>query len=143
MGKILTKLTVLVTLMFLTMPLLPTFVHADAADDICAGADCERGSGDDQVGNVISSVIDILSVVVGIAAVITIIVGGLKYITSSGDSSSVNSAKNTILYAMVGLAVVVLSQIIARFVLDRAGGSGGSPPGGGVDGLDWALRFMV
>ncbi len=49
-----------------------------------------------------------------------IIVGGLKYITSGGDSGNITSAKNTILYAIVGLIVVALAQIIVRFVLQRA-----------------------
>jgi hypothetical protein len=48
-----------------------------------------------------------------------IIVGGLKYITSGGDSGNVSGAKNTILYAIVGLVVVALAQIIVRFVLTR------------------------
>jgi hypothetical protein len=55
-----------------------------------------------------------------VVAVIMIIVGGLKYITSGGDSGNITSAKNTILYAIVGLIVVALAQIIVRFVLERA-----------------------
>jgi hypothetical protein len=58
---------------------------------------------------------------VGFVAVIMIIIGGLKYVTYSGDSSNINSAKNTILYAVVGLVVVALAQIIVKFVLAKAG----------------------
>ena len=58
--------------------------------------------------------------IVGVVAVIMIIIGGLKYITSSGDSNNVSSAKNTILYAIIGLVVVVLAQVIVRFVVTKA-----------------------
>ena len=59
---------------------------------------------------------------VGIVAVIMIIVGGFKYITSGGESSKVSGAQSTILYAVVGLVVVVLAQIIVHFVLNKTSG---------------------
>ena len=73
----------------------------------------------DRVGEIIRIVINIFSLVVGVIAVIMIIIGGLKYITSGGDSVNVTSAKNTILYAIVGLIIVALAQIIVRFVLAK------------------------
>ncbi len=48
-----------------------------------------------------------------------IIIGGFKYVTSTGDSASISSAKNTILYALVGLAVVSLAQVLVHFVLNK------------------------
>ena len=74
----------------------------------------------DRINNIIKTVINLFSLVVGLVSVITIIVGGLKYITSGGDSNNVTSAKNTILYALVGLVVVALAQFIVRFVLTKA-----------------------
>jgi hypothetical protein len=71
------------------------------------------------VSDLVEDVINIFSIVVGIIAVIMIIIGGLKYITSGGDTGNVTGAKNTILYAVVGLIVVVLAQIVVRFVLAR------------------------
>ncbi len=89
-----------------------------------AGAEStDEGTGDsaaDRVDTIIKRVVDIFSVVVGVVAVIMIIIGGLKYITSGGDSGNITSAKNTILYAIVGLVVVVLAQVVVRFVLQRA-----------------------
>ena len=55
---------------------------------------------------------------VGAVAVIMLIYGGFKYITSGGDSSNVTSAKNTILYAVIGLVVVVLAGTIINFVIN-------------------------
>jgi Type IV secretion system pilin len=85
------------------------------------------GEGDDdptgKVNELITQIINIFSVVVGIVAVIMIIYGGFKYITSGGDSGNVTGAKNTILYAIIGLIIVALAQFIVRFVLSKAAGT--------------------
>jgi hypothetical protein len=62
-------------------------------------------------------VINIISLFAGIAAVVMIIVGGFRYITSAGNPESTKSAKNTILYAAVGLVVIASAQLIVHFVL--------------------------
>ncbi len=86
----------------------------------CIGDDCLTENADDRVSGMINTIINIFSVVVGVVSVIMIIVGGFKYITSGGDSGNVSSAKNTILYAIVGLIIVALAQVIVQFVLNRA-----------------------
>lgn len=68
----------------------------------------------------IANVVDLISLVVGVVAVIMIIVGGFRYITSGGNQESVKSAKNTIIYAIIGLIIVALAQIIVKFVLNTA-----------------------
>lgn len=73
-----------------------------------------------RVDQIVEQIINILSLVVGVVAVVMIIIGGFKYVTSGGDSGNVTGAKNTILYAVVGLVVVALAQVIVRFVVDRA-----------------------
>ena len=55
--------------------------------------------------------------IVGIVAVIMLIVGGIKYIVSGGDSKKVTDAKNTILYAIIGLIVCFLAFAIVNFVI--------------------------
>jgi cytochrome bd-type quinol oxidase subunit 2 len=77
------------------------------------------GNTTDKVNTTITWVINIFSIVVGVAAVIMIIIGGLRYIISGGDSGNVTSAKNTILYAIIGLVVVALAQFIVKFVLTK------------------------
>ncbi len=88
-------------------------LDTDAAN--CAASSDPNGS----VNNIITTVINIFSLVVGVVSVIMIIVGGLRYITSGGDSGNVSGAKNTILYAIVGLVIVALAQVIVHFVLSR------------------------
>lgn len=97
---------------------------------LCGGAetlqfgesgDCtDTGAAEETVNNLVANIINIFSVVVGIVAVIMIIWGGFKYITSGGDSGNIGTAKNTILFAIVGLIIVAMAQIIVRFVLSRA-----------------------
>jgi hypothetical protein len=110
---------------------LPATVFAaptDTQSGLCAGANlttdtsatCDTKTSGDSVDKLIKNIIDLFSLVVGVIAVIMIIVGGLKYITSGGDSGNVTGAKNTILYAVVGLIVVALAQVIVRFVLNEA-----------------------
>jgi len=82
------------------------------------GGNCADQPGQTNVNSVVKTVINILSLVVGIVAVIMVIIGGLKYVISSGDSSNINSAKNTILYALIGLVIVALAQVIVRFTFN-------------------------
>jgi hypothetical protein len=48
-----------------------------------------------------------------------IIIGGFRYITAGGDSNNVSAAKNTIIYAIIGLVIVAFAQIIVQFVLNK------------------------
>jgi hypothetical protein len=85
-----------------------------------AATDCGSGNtATTTVTNTIQLIIRILQVIVGVLSVVMIIFGGIKYITSGGDSGGVTSAKNTIIYACIGLAVVALSEVIVQFVLNQ------------------------
>lgn len=103
-----------------------TTAFADAQSDICngvgatgGGSNCS-GSGP-SLGTIVQDVVNILSLVVGIVSVIMIIIGGFQYITSQGDSGKIAGAKNTIIYALVGLVVVAFSQALVKFVLNKIG----------------------
>ena len=77
-------------------------------------------------GGVFATAVSLLLFLVGAVAVIMIIFGGFKYIISGGDSSAVTSAKNTILYAVIGLVVASLAYAIIDFVLDTITTGGAS-----------------
>ena len=112
--------------------LIPVSAYADVNSGLCAGASLSASDIDkckisdtskvtnDKVDSTITAVINLFSLIVGVAAVIMIIIGGLKYITSSGDSGNITGAKNTILYAIIGLVVVALAQFIVKFVIGKA-----------------------
>lgn len=68
---------------------------------------------------IVAFIINVFSWIIGAVSVIMIIYGGFRYIISGGDSNGVTAAKNTILYAIIGLVIVVLAQVIVNFVLTK------------------------
>lgn len=86
------------------------------SDQTCNNTDQQ---GVEKITKVIQDLINTLSLIVGIVAVVMIMIGGLRYITSGGSDTSVTSAKNTILYAIIGLIIVALSQVMVRFVIHK------------------------
>ncbi|MFO0881994.1 MAG: pilin [Candidatus Saccharimonadales bacterium] len=81
---------------------------------------CNDGStGSAQPEDLVAKIINIFSWVVGAIAVIMLIFAGFKYVTSGGDAGKITSAKNTIIYALIGLVVVALSQTLVIFVLKK------------------------
>lgn len=67
---------------------------------------------------VFSQVTSVILYIVGIIAVIMLIIGGIRYITSGGDAKKVTEAKNTILYAIIGLVICFFAYAIVNFVID-------------------------
>ena len=82
-----------------------------------AAAGC--GTTQQSLPNTASNIIKTTIGVVGLLAVVFIIVGAIQYITSSGDAGKAAKAKNTILYAVIGLVVALLSYAIVYFVVDK------------------------
>jgi len=95
-------------------------VSANAIDDACAqggaNAICQ-GKDEVTVMDVVGIVVNTLLFIIGLLSVIMIIVGGIRYTTSAGDTSAVTAAKNTILYAVVGLVVAFVAFAIVNWVL--------------------------
>lgn len=108
---------------------LPTSAHAlfeSSVDQACQGANlsdsasgCTAENGATRIEEVIGIIVNILTVIVGIAAVFMIIINGFRFITSNGDSGSIANARNGVIYAIVGLVVVALAQVIVRFVSSK------------------------
>lgn len=78
------------------------------------------GTGSKAFYRVIRTLVSLISYIVGIVAIVMIMVSGIKYMTSGGDAQKVGSAKNTLIYALIGLAVVALAQFLVQFVLTQA-----------------------
>ena len=77
------------------------------------------GVGD--ANSLVKNVVNIILWVVGILSVIMMVWGGIKYTTSAGDSNKVTSAKNTIIYAVIGLIVSIMAYAIVNFVIGQIG----------------------
>ncbi|HET7302185.1 MAG TPA: pilin [Candidatus Saccharimonadales bacterium] len=86
-------------------------------------APSQTANGTTRVNDVIKTIVNVFSAIVGVVSVVMIIFGGFKYITSGGDTGNITSAKNTIIYAVIGLVVVALAQFIVQFVLNRVAGT--------------------
>jgi hypothetical protein len=95
-------------------------VLAQTEDYILDGIDktgTSTGDAEDSVDNVVATVVNFLSWLIGVVSVIFVLWGGFKYVTSSGESGKTSQAKNTIIYALIGLVIAALAQILVRFVL--------------------------
>lgn len=93
---------------------------ATGTDSSCA----DTTNSESNLSSTLKSVLNILSVVAGVITVIMLIIAGIRFVTSQGDSGSVSSARNTVIYAIVGLIVVVLAQFIVFFVVGKTTDTG-------------------
>lgn len=115
-----TVLSIFVAVSIFFAAVVPGVVYAapSSKNAVCDGiGGCTNGGA--EVDKIIALAVDILSIIAGIIGVVMLIVAGIKYITSQGDSGQVKSAKSALIYAVVGLVVATLAQTIAHFVLSR------------------------
>jgi uncharacterized membrane protein len=91
-----------------------------------AGAEAAKGAGMPSelvgVNGVFTKITNTVLYAVGIISVIMLIYGGLRYVISGGDSKKVTDAKNTIMYAIIGLIISILAYAIVNFVINAVGG---------------------
>lgn len=116
----------LVPLMALTVGFAAPAAYAVDCDpndlDVGSGAACAQGNNtsDTLFGeeSIFKSITNILLFLIGAISVIMLIVGGIRYVISGGDQNQVTSAKNTILYAIVGIVVAFLAYAAINFIVD-------------------------
>lgn len=72
-------------------------------------------------GSIFNNIVNVIIFVVGALSVFMIVIGGLRYVLSGGDSAGVKSAKDTILYALVGVGVAIFAWTIVTFVIGKVG----------------------
>src|SRR4051812_3819833 len=73
--------------------------------------------GDQKLKDGIKTIVNVMLFLLGAIAVIMIVIGGIRYTTSNGDASATKGAKDTILYAVIGLVVAILAYAIVSFIL--------------------------
>jgi len=71
------------------------------------------------VQSVIGNIINVMSLLVGAVAVIMLIVGGFRFVTSAGNEQSIAASRKTIIYALVGIVIAATAQTIVHFVLNN------------------------
>jgi hypothetical protein len=96
-----------------------------------SGVQSARGDGQPVTlfgdGGIFTTIVNILLFIIGALSVIMLIIGGIRYTVSGGNQSAITAAKNTIMYAIVGIIIAVLAFAIVNFVLSSliGGGAGG------------------
>lgn len=96
-----------------------------SAVDVCSGGNdsslyCQNKSeGETKVKSTIGNVTNLLLMAVGAISIIMIVVGGILFALSNGDSSRVTKARNTVLYAAIGLIVSLLASAIVNLAFGR------------------------
>jgi hypothetical protein len=107
-----------------TVAVVPAYAACSSASDcISKGVNASGGNSSSSTdpADIIKLVVNILLFIIGAVSVIMIILGGIRYTISQGDSGKVATAKNTILYAIVGLGVALFAYAIVNFVLTNLG----------------------
>lgn len=111
-----------------------TACDASIPQEIRAATGCEDSGAVSDLPQVIQNILNAIILVAGTVAVVFIVVGGINYMTSSGDASKVELAKRTILYACIGLIVCALAFAIVNFVVNIVNNSTKSSSDEGGDG---------
>ncbi len=127
--RLLTTLLISVSILLpgiFSMALSPAY--ASTLTEICGGISETGGnnctnstSGNSSIGKIASTIVNVFTYIVGIISVLMLIIAGFRYVTSGGESSKVSSAKNTLIYAIVGIVIVIAAQVIVSFVATKAG----------------------
>lgn len=91
-------------------------------NQLAVGFNNIKGSGaqvDIPTGFTLVGLLNLVYTVAGMVAVIVIVIGGILYATSDGDSSKLQRAKNSIVYSVVGLIFVIMAASITNFILGQ------------------------
>ena len=118
LKKLKLSLFALVTVGGIGLSAAPVLVHAAPVDEIRQSVKDVGGGSAPTLQARFKDITNIILFIMGAVAVIMIIIGGFRYVTAGGDSGSVTAAKNTILYAVIGLIVALLAYAIVNFVVD-------------------------
>lgn len=131
MKKYLTQfaLSVVITLGLAAPVLLTTqsVALADAKSSVCegigaidgtaSGCDDSKAATESKVNTTVQNIVNIFSWAAGITAVFMVMLGGFWYMTSNGDAAKATRGRTTIMYALIGLVIIALAQVIVRFVI--------------------------
>lgn len=126
-AKLLTLLTMFSLMLAPTMAITPVSAVSEASKAVCQGtldgssssASCTDGSSTRTVQRLLKTAIRIFQFIIGVIALFAVLTGGLNYIMSGGDSGKTKSARERIMYAVIGLVIVGVAEIIVQFALNR------------------------
>ena len=123
--KIFTKILTAGILMIGLLGVFTPAVSAANGINICSEENqnsvyCQnKDKGEGQVNGIIKTIVEVLLTAVGAISIIMIVIGGIMFALSSGDAQKAAKARNTVLYAVVGLIVSIFASAIVNFVFNR------------------------
>ncbi len=96
-------------------------VYADSRDEAQNGAKLVDGGGgsNQNLPDIITTIINVMLFIAAALAVIMIIYGGIRYITAHGDEKQVKVAKDTIVYSVAGLIIAIIAYALVTFIFNR------------------------
>lgn len=92
-------------------------VKSGGSAQVNSPAECAQPKEEREVGSSVTQIVNVVLGVLGVVAVLVIIIGGIMYVTSTGDASMITRAKNMIQYAIIGLIISLLAWAIVNFVV--------------------------
>lgn len=114
-------LTIATMVMVGGMSMVTSAYACSGTNCITEGASSAGGTNasPDSLPNLVQTITSVLLYAIGAVSVIMLVIGGFKYVTSNGNAESIKSAKNTILYAIIGIAVAVSAYAIVSWVIKQ------------------------
>lgn len=112
------------------MLLMPALSLAELPQPPCGVLNGVRCGGEQGINDIIITVLNIVIGVAFIIAVLFLVIGGFRYITAQGNEESAEAGRKTIINALIGIVVIILSFVIVRIVSNTIsnGGSGNAVP---------------
>lgn len=135
LGKTIFFVTVVTSLALVVFPVAAQITKVDGGDCGALGISCTGSEDTDSLNNTIVTIVNVLLGLIGLVAAGYLVLGGVRYIMSEGESDQTEKAKNTIIYAVIGIIVIGLSAAIVNFIIsDVVGGGNSSGSGGNAPG---------
>jgi len=122
-------LTLSIIIASFTVSLAPALALGGAAtEQACQGLSQVGPDGcatkGNQVNNVVKTVVSIISYIAGALAIIMIMISGFNFMTANGDAQKITKARNSLIYAMIGIAVAASAQVIVNFAVQTGNSAG-------------------
>jgi uncharacterized membrane protein YidH (DUF202 family) len=129
LAKTITFVTIVTSLALIVFPVAAQITNVSGGDCGELGIRCTGTEDTKSLLDSIQTIVNAFLVLVGIVAAIYLVLGGVRYIRSQGDDGQLEEAKNTILYAVIGIIIVGLSAAIVNFAIGVVQGNNGGAGG--------------
>ncbi len=95
-----------------------------STNEACQGIQQLGGTGcgpaaTNSVSNLMKRALELLSLIAGFIVVVMVILSGIKFVTANGDSQQITSARQSLIYALIGIVIVAFAQVLVHFVIGK------------------------